>query len=121
MSRVIILREPDARKREAWARYWSSEGSDRVVASLDGIKKTLSARFVREVDSIAYACVINIVINAIKLGKHVLIDIDTSNKARYQRVETISRRNGGDVVWLDLAERSLSVSNEEKQDPEQSE
>ena len=102
MSRVIFLRTSDVASRNAWAHQWVKEGHDRVLVDPALLGEAVNPCFVNEVESIAVATAINILVNAIRLGRHVCVNIDTDNLYRLRRLETVARQAGGDIQWLEL-------------------
>ena len=107
MSRVIFL-VGESEHRDVWAVQWAQEGSDRVVLDVERVRECLNPRFVNEADGLAMCCVLNVLMNALKMGRHVCVVVRTRNRARFQRLERLARAWNGEVVWL-LAESTETV------------
>ena len=107
MSRVIFL-VGESEHRDVWAVQWAREGSDRIVLNVDRLRECLNPRFAKEADSLAMCSVLNVLMNALKMGRHVCVVARTRNRARFQRLERLAREWNGDVVWL-LAESTETV------------
>ena len=98
----------EAESRDVWAVQWAREGSDRIVLDVDRVRECLNPRFAKEADSLAMCGVLNVLMNALKMGRHVCVVARTRNRARFQRLERLARDWNGEVVWL-LAESTETV------------
>ena len=98
----------ESEHRDVWAVQWAREGSDRIVLDVDRVRECLNPRFAKEADSLAMCSVLNVLMNSLKMGRHVCVVARTRNRARFQRLERLAREWNGDVVWL-LAESTETV------------
>lgn len=104
----MIFLVGESEHRDVWAGQWAQEGSDRILLDVERVRECLNPRFVKEADSLAMCGVLNVLMNALKMGRHVCVVARTRNRARFQRLERLAREWNGEVVWL-LAESTEKV------------
>lgn len=79
-----------------------------MLLDVERVRECLNPRFAKEADSLAMCGVLNVLLNALKMGRHVCVVCRTQNRARFQRLERLAREWNGEVVWL-LAESTETV------------
>ncbi len=90
MSTVIFAHGGDANEQCIWASNWAACDSRRVVVNSRQIASLLNDRFDENVRPLAVACAVNVLINAAKTGRDVVVLEDLDSVER--RLRYIAKR-----------------------------
>lgn len=99
-STVTFLEIEDAQLRHQKSLAMAELDKNCAIIDFYQIRKNINPYFENDVDILAMAASVNILVNAVKVKRNVIVNIDMSNPARFTNLLIHAHKNGAKVIRI---------------------